>query len=139
MKTCTKCGETKPLSEFYIDRAKPDGKRNFCSTCDKEKSKNYREKFPEKSKDQVRSSKLKIKYNIDLLKFKSMVQDQENKCAICKKEFWDPRYTCVDHCHTTGKVREILCGPCNTGLGLFKESEETILNALKYLKKHKLP
>jgi hypothetical protein len=136
MKTCTKCGETKALSEFYVDKARPDGKRNYCSVCDREKSKRYRELFPEKSKQQVRSSKLKTKYNIDLNFFEEMVSNQDNKCAICKTEFWDPKYTCVDHCHKTKKVRAILCGPCNTGLGLFKESTQALKNAIKYLEKH---
>lgn len=136
MKTCTKCKETKPLSEFYVDRAKQDGKRNYCSSCDIEKSRRYREEFPEKSKRQVRSSKLKIKYQIDLEQFEAMVESQNNSCAICKTEFYDPRRTCVDHNHTTGKVRQILCHHCNSGLGMFRESEEYLTNAINYLRAH---
>ena len=136
MKTCSRCKESKPLSDFYSDKAKLDGKRNFCSACDREKSKNYREQFPEKAKLQVRSSKLKTKYGIDLDKFNAMVAEQNGKCAICDFLFWDPKYTCVDHCHKTGKVRAILCGPCNTGLGLFKESTQTLEKAIDYLKTH---
>lgn len=136
MKTCSKCNETKPLSEFYTDRSLPGGKRNYCSVCDRKKAQNYREKFPEKAKMQVRSSKLKIKYGIDLDKFNLMVTEQNNKCAICETVFWAPKYTCVDHCHKTGKVRAILCGPCNTGLGLFKESTQILEKAIQYLKTH---
>jgi len=33
MKKCNKCGETKELSEFYIDRAMKDGRKNYCTTC----------------------------------------------------------------------------------------------------------
>lgn len=136
MKQCTKCGKQKPLSEFYKDAIRIDGLRGPCKTCDIEKSRAYREEFPEKSKKQVRSSKLKIKYGIDLKQFDAMKIAQNNKCAICNTEFTDPKYTCVDHNHTTGAVRAILCGHCNTMLGLAKESTATLKSAILYLDKH---
>ena len=136
MKQCTKCGIQKPLSEFYKNTIRKDGLRGPCKTCDIEKSRSYRAEFPEKSKNQVKSSKLKIKYGIDLPEFKAMKAAQDNKCAICSCEFIDPKYTCVDHCHKTGKVRAILCHHCNTGLGMFKEKPEVFKAALKYLKKY---
>lgn len=39
----------------------------------------------------------------------------------------------VDHCHTTGQVRGVLCENCNKGLGLFKDSPERLLSAARYL------
>jgi hypothetical protein len=136
MKKCTKCGIEKPLSEFYGDAGKKDKLRNSCKICDIEKSRKYRKNFPEKAKSQVRSSKLKIKYGIDLEDFQQMKIAQNNRCEICNIEFWDPKYTCVDHCHTTGKVRAILCHHCNTGLGMFKDSPNLLKSAQKYLKKY---
>jgi len=136
MKKCIKCGVQKLLSEFYKDGIRLDGLRGPCKSCDIEKSRAYREEFPEKAKKQVRSSKLKIKYGIDLKQFDDMKSAQNNKCAICNSEFIDPKYTCVDHNHATGTVREILCGHCNTMLGLAKENTKTLKSAIMYLNKH---
>jgi hypothetical protein len=136
MKKCIKCGEQKPLSEFYKDAIRKDKLRGPCKICDINKSKAYRETFPEKAKKQVRSSKLKIKYGIDLNKFEEMKNSQNNKCNICNTEFTNPKFTCVDHCHTTGKVRAILCGHCNTMLGLAKDSTAILKSAILYLNKH---
>ena len=69
MKKCIKCGEEKPLSEFYKDSIRKDGLRGPCKVCDINKSRSYREQFPEKAKNQVRNSKLKTKYGIDLETF----------------------------------------------------------------------
>lgn len=136
MKKCSKCGIEKPLSYFYKDAIRKDGLRGPCKTCDIEKSRKYREEFPEKAKAQVRSSKLKTKYSIDLETFNDMLKSQNNKCAICNTEFWDARYTCVDHNHTTGKVRAILCHNCNTGIGHFKESIQRLRAAIEYISHH---
>ena len=136
MKKCTKCGKQKPLSEFYKDAIRIDGLRGPCKVCDINKSRAYREQFPEKAKKQIRSSKLKIKYGINLDQFEAMKSLQNNKCSICEVEFTDPKYTCVDHNHTTGKVRAILCGHCNTMLGLAKESTDILKSAILYLDKH---
>ena len=42
----------------------------------------------------------------------------------------------VDHNHTTGKVRELLCAKCNKAIGLFQENIDTIIRAAAYLKRH---
>jgi hypothetical protein len=136
MKTCIKCGEQKPISEFYKDAIQKDKLRGPCKVCDINKSKAYRETFPEKAKKQVRSSKLKIKYGIDLPEFEKMKSSQNNKCAICFTEFTNPKYTCVDHCHTTSKVGAILCGNCNTMLGHAKDSTDILKSAILYLDKY---
>lgn len=60
---------------------------------------------------------------------------QQNKCAICFKDFLEMKVRpAIDHNHITGKFRGLLCSNCNTALGLLKENQETILNALNYLK-----
>ncbi len=63
---------------------------------------------------------------------------QKHVCAICKKEETVKnrgkiRCLAIDHCHTTGKVRGLLCSRCNTGLGLFKDNPEYLQNAITYL------
>jgi hypothetical protein len=53
-------------------------------------------------------------------------------CAICGSA--GPLVT--DHCHRKRKLREPLCGPCNSGLGLFRESPERLRAAALYLERH---
>jgi hypothetical protein len=43
----------------------------------------------------------------------------------------------VDHNHNTGKVRELLCHGCNTGIGLMQDDVDLLQKALDYLIKHK--
>ena len=69
----------------------------------------------------------------DLEDYNKMLINQNNKCDICRIEF---NNLVVDHCHTTGKVRGLLCNGCNSGIGFFKENKVTILNSIEYLNKH---
>ena len=61
-----------------------------------------------------------------------MLKKQNNKCKICNVKF-SKSTACVDHCHTTNKVRGLLCRLCNIGLGHFKDNTEILTNAITYL------
>lgn len=50
-KTCTKCGEEKPLAEYYKDRSKGDGYRTLCKMCHKENRDHYNARNPDANKD----------------------------------------------------------------------------------------
>lgn len=74
---------------------------------------------------------------INALKHEEMVNSQNNQCAICLEpgdNFQKGLF--VDHNHSTGKVRSLLCPKCNTAIGLMKESEELLQKAINYLKLH---
>lgn len=58
---------------------------------------------------------------------------QHAVCAICRSEDWGSKGPQVDHCHTTGKVRGILCINCNNGLGRFGDDPERLRRAAAYL------
>lgn len=67
--------------------------------------------------------------------------DQGNNCKICginvefKGRYAKKRnYAVLDHCHTNGHIRGVLCNECNVGLGVFKDNIDTLLNAIIYLK-----
>lgn len=54
---------------------------------------------------------------------------QNNLCAICST----PDPTDLDHCHTSGRVRWLLCKHCNRGLGAFKDSPQLLCKAAELL------
>lgn len=75
-------------------------------------------------------------YGINKEQLFMMLKNQDNKCPICKSEFVNRKNTHVDHNHTTGKVRELLCSRCNTTLGMLEENVETLKNMILYIEKH---
>ena len=161
MKTCRKCNREDV--SFYKDKNGADGYRTTCKLCDIDKSKawnklnalkhvahekKYRESNSEKMKlnksnyvinnqRSVKNSALKYNYNINIDQFELMKQEQNNSCAICNKhEDSLIRPLCVDHSHSSGKVRSLLCAHCNSALGLNEENKEIARNLLKYLELH---
>lgn len=77
-------------------------------------------------------SSLKNKYGLTLKGKEELLTDQGGMCPICKTVL-AVKGSHVDHNHTTGEVRGLLCGKCNTGLGQFSDSPELLLAAAKYL------
>jgi len=97
-----------------------------------------------KHPDRVAEIARKHNYGITPEEYKEKVKKQRNRCALCgnKETHKDHRsgkvrVLSVDHDHKTNKLRGLLCGNCNRGLGMFKDSIDLLLKAIKYLKKHK--
>lgn len=93
------------------------------------KMRKWRAKNPHKQ----RQYQLKHFYNMTETDRLRMVIDQHHACAICLTEKFDHELQ-VDHSHTTGVVRGLLCGGCNKAIGLMKDSIEALQNAAMYLK-----
>ena len=77
-------------------------------------------------------------YKIDLDTYKTLLNSQDSKCAICKTEGFLMKKShkvrlVVDHCHDTGVIRGLLCHNCNRALGLLQDSKVNIATALEYL------
>ncbi len=91
-----------------------------------------------------RKCHLKQRYNVTPQEYKSMLEAQEYKCAICSKDASENKRgnkiesLYIDHCHVTKQVRGLLCHTCNTGLGHFKDKIENLMKAIDYLRKHML-
>lgn len=86
-------------------------------------------------------SELRRKYGITLATYLEMAQQQDYRCAVCGEEESElragiPKAMAIDHCHTTGKVRELLCNSCNKGLGYFYDRPTLLTLASAYLIKH---
>ena len=81
---------------------------------------------------------LNKKYGITSDKYNQMLSEQNHKCYICHThEDKLDRSLAVDHCHTTGKVRGLLCGNCNRFLGQIDDDINTAERLLEYLNKYK--
>jgi hypothetical protein len=149
MKSCTKCKEIKPLTEFY-NHVK-HGPRPECKACTKLRSaniwkdkkeeltlrnRNWLDNNKERRKKYTKVQNLKRKYGLTLEQYEAMLLAQRGKCPICNKELDACAQKDVDHCHNTGKIRDILCSNCNKGLGCFDDNPECMIAAAEYVKRH---
>lgn len=71
------------------------------------------------------------RYSLSPEDFDDLLTNQDNNCKICSIGIRDNPH--IDHDHDTGKVRGLLCGNCNTGIGLLKEDVNILLSAIDYL------
>lgn len=104
----------------------------------KEKRKAYNYKWMsnnyEKWQETQRKSRLKRKFGISVEEYNTVLQKQQGQCGICGVKRTDIKTTfSVDHDHSTGRVRGLLCHECNMGLGKFKDSTKVLLAAIDYL------
>jgi len=60
------------------------------------------------------------KYCVTQEQLDEMIDQQDNRCAICGQEFNEKNRLNVDHCHQSGDVRGLLCVRCNAGLGWYE-------------------
>ena len=87
-------------------------------------------------RERRKKNRLKTKYNITYDEFINMLNEQNNKCTICDKEFKSIRVTFIDHDHTNGKVRGLLCPKCNNLLGSCLDNISILKSAILYLEKN---
>lgn len=85
----------------------------------------------------LKAQRLK-QYGIEVSDFNDLMTIQNGACAICgHSDTSKPNFFPVlDHCHTTGKIRGLLCMACNMGLGKFKDDTNRLFSAIAYLTKH---
>lgn len=75
-------------------------------------------------------------FELSVPQYNAMVSAQEGRCAICRRSFQGTKNTHVDHNHSTGRVRALLCGNCNRGIGMFDDQPDILLAAIDYLQYH---
>jgi len=132
---CNKCNEEKPASKFHKNRDSKTGLSIWCKACAGDHYHNRTKPIrqTEEGKLRKKNSALKYSYNMSLEEYHALLEHQDHKCAICKQGTRNKRLA-VDHNHITGEVRGLLCGKCNTALGLFQDSIDVINSAVLYLK-----
>ena len=165
-KKCKTCGEEKPLGDYYIRKCDGGYLFSNCKKCHgsytrkreketREVTRERRMKWVEKNREKIRKQQkeiywkdveasrkrgreksIKETYGITQLDKARMLKDQGG-CAACGSDNpgtvkgWH-----IDHCHFTGKIRGVLCHPCNAALGNARDSIDRLRQLIDYLTKY---
>lgn len=102
------------------------------------KQKEYLRQWYLERKDIYREKHLQKSYGMSLQDFFDMLEEQNYECAICSADLSNakPKNIHIDHCHTSSKVRGILCNSCNMGIGMLKDDVDVLKSAIAYLEYH---
>ena len=136
-KVCIKCEISKPLSDFY-KRTDTGKYRNDCRSCNDNYSLKLYQTNPKQISNRRKASwkhNIKRNYGMTPEDYYEMLKKQEGKCKICSIHIddIDKHVFNIDHCHTTGKVRGLLCPQCNSGIGMFRDRLDLLRKAIRYL------
>lgn len=167
MKTCKRCGEEKLVTEYhkhpklqYHPRCKvcraATHREYYLANPDKFKAYKARARGEtleeraariQKRRDEAPINRKHAQWRCHIRRtlgvtpeqYNAMLAAQHGACAICGAT--EPggkraRFS-IDHCHTTGKIRGLLCTTCNAGLGYFKDDTSRLQSAVAYLEGHK--
>ncbi len=149
-KVCKKCGLEKPSSDFYKEKRVKDGLSARCKSCCREDAKEVFRRDPEPYRRRAREAHtyasrrertLREKYNMTVADYDELFEKQKGCCAICGTTDSGHNVTnhlLVDHDHSTGKVRGLLCSSCNLGIGKFKDDTNLLATAINYLTNDKI-
>jgi len=136
MRVCKQCSLEQPLEEYHLNKLSAGGRKPVCKTCRNKITREHRATHGRtETPEQRRKWQLKAKYGVSLEDYAVLANEQDNKCKICGAghDKGQAGFLVVDHCHTTGRVRGLLCSNCNSALGLFRDEEESLKNAIRYL------
>ncbi len=145
-KTCSKCHSTQDIEQFPKHVRYAAGRTTWCRACLASRARQWAANNQERARelgrisnrrnpDLRRNSKFKARYGITLTQYDAMIAKQDNRCLICGRTGEEAQRgrLVVDHCHTTGKIRGLLCGLCNVGLGSLGDSPALLIKAAQYL------
>ncbi len=147
MRVCTKCKVEYPRTSAYfpIEKARVDGLGSWCRKCCRIISHSYQKtkkgrasttkakkkyKKTQGGKEKAVSDNMKRLYGINLEQYAELLERQGNCCAICGKPEFGQRLA-IDHCHSTGIVRGLLCIHCNLSLGVYENRKNEFEEYLK--------
>lgn len=150
-KACSRCKEVKPLIAFSKNRASFDGFQPLCKECDaarkgrfhrtdplryRERNNQWKQENGARYRELQKRHYLKSKYGLTQDQYDTLFEQQGGRCAICRKE--GKRVNGIgpleiDHDHTTGAVRGLLCRSCNMGIGIFCDDTDWMRAAITYI------
>jgi nitrogen fixation-related uncharacterized protein len=121
---CGRCKQFRDEDEFGWDTTRDQPKRT-CRPCALEQQLAY----VDRNREAINLRRRTRAKGITPEQFEEMFRQQEGRCAICKRD----RPLDIDHCHTNGHVRGLLCSPCNRALGLMEDDVKILNAAIEYL------
>lgn len=154
-KKCSHCKILRDLSEFHKRWNGKDGLNAECKWCFQKrykefpperklrlrtKAREWQKRNPERVAAKARKCWLKNKYGLTLQQYADMLKAQNYCCAICfipEEEL--VKGLAVDHDHSSGKIRGLLCGGCNTAIGRFRDDTIILARAIRYINRYALP
>ena len=135
--TCPCCGEAKPEHRFFPSKTKPGRAQRprKCRDCFNADERARVAAGPKRVKTPEARLKVRVnKYGLTPEAYEQMKQDAQGRCAICEQV----KDLCIDHCHTTNKVRGLLCNSCNRGVGFFFDNQGWLRKAADYVQENQL-
>lgn len=161
-KVCGACGELRSSGEFYKDMTRADHLSPSCKSCIKRDRLSYYERNKDQIKARVaayqkanpevqarsvakrrangkrRLADVRQRYGVSEEQYAEMMERAGGVCEICGRvpSEVSKKGACVDHCHDSGKVRGILCAPCNAGIGSLQDDPAVLRRAIEYLETH---
>ena len=111
-KPCSRCNRVLPAESFWRRKRIADGRQSACKECMSE------------------ADRLRL-YGLTREDYERLMRSQGERCAICLSS--PDRPLVVDHCHATGRVRGLLCGRCNSAIGLMDDDPTRASRAAEYL------
>ena len=140
-KPCSVCKQVLPLEDFYPHRRMKLGRQPSCKKCAREwhhkrpdyvrkKNAEWKSKNPDYALNRYRL----VKYGVTPEDISILRSKQDGKCAGCGLELSLVK-ECVDHCHSSGKVRGLLCNSCNLILGYADDRVEILNSLICYIEK----
>jgi hypothetical protein len=139
---CVDCKSWKPLDDYYTFSRSRSGYGYICKTCISHRRMSDYYSGIEKAQLRARNYAKTLPGITSLLKRKHAISDEEARwwaertqgvCDICSQTCRIKSRLSVDHCHTTLKIRGVLCDDCNMMLGRAKDDVSILLSAIRYL------
>lgn len=128
MKICSKCLVSKELSEFHRSCNTQDRLHTVCKPC------RVSYVYGKQKEDRIafEDTRMKRIYGVSFEEYERLFTKQNRVCAICHKSQKRNRLH-LDHCHKSGRIRGLLCVPCNIILGRYNDDPKVFYRAIKYL------
>lgn len=117
-RVCTQCHVYKLWVEFDFNSLGPNGHNSACRICRRLRS-------------SQRDYLLQKKYDLLPGQYDELLKLQSGVCKLCSRK--SDRQLIVDHCHKTGRIRGLLCYPCNLALGHIEKHRDQMLKIYMYL------
>lgn len=130
---CSGCSRDLAMAAFARCAKNKDGLHSHCRECRSATKKAHYVK----NAAELAAKHRQRTYGLDKASFASLVERQQNCCAICSRDMGNKHNRHIDHDHATGRVRELLCSRCNRMLGHVDDNPQLLRTMAAYIEKHR--